>query len=293
MDKKKTTLAGGVVARVLKGKVHIALFRWSRDQNWLLPKGHVEEGETLEQAALREVAEEIGLTNVRIVKLLGVKERASFDGKEGKTIYYFLMKAEGEDFQKDPKVTWEVVWFPLDELPDFFWPDQKALILEHFHQILLEFEEAGSSEYRIDYRRLKTAAIVTAFVRQARTKKILLLQRSDHVSTYTGLWNTVAGYLDDEGFPEEKARAELNEELGISQTRLRLIKVGSIFEVQDPALHKTWIVHPFLFETDQEQVHLDREHVAYRWITPEELKEYPVVPQLEESLRRVSEGPEL
>lgn len=295
MEKKKIVLAGGVVTRVIKGKVCIALFRYEPDQTWLLPKGYVQEGETLEQAALRRVAEELGLTEVQIVKSLGIKEQESLDGKEREIIHYFLMKAKKGDFQTGSSISdalnlvkgGEAGWFPLDELPDFFQPEQRELILEQFHQILLEFEEVGSPAYKIDYRRLKTAAVVTVFVRQARTKKILLLQRSDQVGTYAGLWNTVAGYLDDEKSPEEKARIELHEELNLDPTRFRFIKEGPVFEFKDPVLNRSWIVHPLLFETDQEEVTLNWEHVAYQWANQEELMKYPMTPQLDESLGRV------
>ena len=53
--------AGGVVLRRIRGVVHVLLIR-DPYQNWGLPKGHVEPGETDRGAALREVEEETGLT---------------------------------------------------------------------------------------------------------------------------------------------------------------------------------------------------------------------------------------
>ena len=49
--------AGAVV--LVRDKVALRL---ARDGTWVLPKGHIEEGETPEAAAVREVAEEMGLS---------------------------------------------------------------------------------------------------------------------------------------------------------------------------------------------------------------------------------------
>src|SRR5436853_2389802 len=57
---KEETSAGGVVYRVVDGLPLYLLIRDSY-QNWGFPKGHVEEGELPEAAALREVGEETGL----------------------------------------------------------------------------------------------------------------------------------------------------------------------------------------------------------------------------------------
>ena len=63
------TSAGGVVLRRDDGGPRYLLIRDSYD-NWGFPKGHVAEGETLEAAARREVAEETGLRDVRVTAAL-------------------------------------------------------------------------------------------------------------------------------------------------------------------------------------------------------------------------------
>ena len=70
------TSAGGVVIRRIKGHWHVALLkiRHARGEVWVLPKGHVEHhrGETRDVAAVREVREELGIANVRVLRKLGV-----------------------------------------------------------------------------------------------------------------------------------------------------------------------------------------------------------------------------
>ncbi len=61
--------AGGIVFRIIDGGLQILLLQDLKDR-WSIPKGHVEAGETLEQTALREVTEETGLQELKIVDKL-------------------------------------------------------------------------------------------------------------------------------------------------------------------------------------------------------------------------------
>lgn len=87
--------AGGVV---LGDSGTIAMVR--RSDAWLFPKGHVDEGETDEQAARREIAEETGLTGLELIDDLGSYERYAInkDGTDNpdrmKEIHMFLFAAE-------------------------------------------------------------------------------------------------------------------------------------------------------------------------------------------------------
>jgi len=90
--------AGGVVFRRLEGdRVEILMIQ-DRLGRWTIPKGHVEEGESLEQTALREVAEETGLQHFRLGEKLD--KLHFFYRREGKlifmTTYVFLMEALGD-----------------------------------------------------------------------------------------------------------------------------------------------------------------------------------------------------
>jgi 8-oxo-dGTP pyrophosphatase MutT (NUDIX family) len=64
-DARDETSAGGVVFRIVDGRPLFLLIRDSY-QNWGFPKGHVEPGEALEAAALREVGEETGLDGLTV-----------------------------------------------------------------------------------------------------------------------------------------------------------------------------------------------------------------------------------
>jgi len=91
--------------------------RRGRDSvTWTLPKGTPEPGETTEQTALREVAEETGL-EVRIVEPLPSIEYAfAQDGTRiRKTVHYFLMEQTGGDLSRHDAEFERVRWVPFDE----------------------------------------------------------------------------------------------------------------------------------------------------------------------------------
>ncbi len=90
------TAAGGVLVDHTGTQI-LLLIRPSRDEV-RLPKGHVEIGETLESAALREVVEESGYSDVVILDDLGEQLVAyQFQGRQvQRTEYFFLMRARSK-----------------------------------------------------------------------------------------------------------------------------------------------------------------------------------------------------
>jgi 8-oxo-dGTP pyrophosphatase MutT (NUDIX family) len=83
---------------------------------WTLPKGTPDPGESVEETALREVAEETGL-EVRIVEPLPSIEYAFVqDGTRiHKTVHYFLMEPTGGDLSRHDHEFERVRWVPFDE----------------------------------------------------------------------------------------------------------------------------------------------------------------------------------
>ncbi len=109
--------AGGVVTRRIDGAGHFLLIRDPYGKLGL-PKGHVENGETAEDAALREVCEETGLTGVVIGPSLGTTDwYFRFQGRLiHKYCQYFLMGSQFGDAEpeREEGIT-ECRWLPLDE----------------------------------------------------------------------------------------------------------------------------------------------------------------------------------
>ncbi len=121
--------------------------------------------------------------------------------------------------------------------------------------------------------------------------ELLLLRRSDRVSTYQGLWASVSGYLESES-SLERAYREIEEEVGLDRSDVRLLAQGEPLVAFDETIDTRWTVHPFLFEVLRpERVRLDWEHVESRWVRIEEMGSLETVPRLEEALGRVYSGP--
>jgi len=97
---------------------------------WSLPKGHIEAGETAEQAAVREVAEETGINGEILGELGTIDFWFVADGRRiHKTVRHYLMRATGGELSDaDVEVT-EVAWVPLPEIPgQLAYPDERGLV---------------------------------------------------------------------------------------------------------------------------------------------------------------------
>jgi 8-oxo-dGTP pyrophosphatase MutT (NUDIX family) len=106
---------------------------------WVLPKGHVEPGETPEQAAVREVREETGL-DARVVSMLGPIEYwfVAGDRRVHKTVHHFLLEATGGLLGTDELEVSEVAWVPLDELATRLRYASERRLLDRLPQLLQE-----------------------------------------------------------------------------------------------------------------------------------------------------------
>ena len=128
--------AGGVVARRAGAQVLIALAREKHGADYVLPKGHVEDGEQLEAAARREIMEETGLQDLQLLESLGSAERLDFSRKAWKITHYFLyLTAETDGVPTDAAHHSGVWWFALHALPQLFWPEQQALLADNIARI--------------------------------------------------------------------------------------------------------------------------------------------------------------
>ena len=113
--------AGGLVVDRTTAPVRAVLVGRDRrgQRQWILPKGHLEPGETTEQAACREVQEETGV-RARVLRPLGTIDYwFVLDGRRiHKTVHHFLLLAEGGELSTDDVEADEVAWVPLAEVPD-------------------------------------------------------------------------------------------------------------------------------------------------------------------------------
>ncbi len=128
---------------------------------------------------------------------------------------------------------------------------------------------------------VRTTGIVTAFVRDVRTDKVLLLRRSNRVRTMRGKWSGVSGIIEGNEKPLNRAKTEIFEEAGISKSKIRLIRSADGIRIKSPQYRNhEWVVSAFLFEADSPPVRLNWENSDYRWVKIVEMGKYETVPDL-------------
>ncbi len=112
MKSRDEVSAGGVVYRRTSNGVEVLICKDAGYHRWVLPKGWVNRGESLEDTAVREVREEVGV-QARIVESLGDPEKYIYTARGFrmfKTVHYFLMAYEsGSEADHDSEME-EVRW---------------------------------------------------------------------------------------------------------------------------------------------------------------------------------------
>ena len=133
---------------------------------------------------------------------------------------------------------------------------------------------------------MRKTRIVTSFL--THNDKILILKRSEKVKTMKGLWSGISGIIENNEIPVERAKIEIFEEVGINQKYITLIKTNKELCVESPQYkNHQWIIFPFFFKTDKNDIKLNWENSEFRWINVDQLKQFNTVPNLEKVLLSV------
>jgi len=120
MKSRNELSAGGVVFRRINENFEVLICKAATYHRWVLPKGLIGKGESVEQAALREVREEVGVTAHIVAPLETEKYIYTMHGMRiFKTVHYFLMEYDsGDETQHDHEME-EVRWASFDDAISF------------------------------------------------------------------------------------------------------------------------------------------------------------------------------
>jgi 8-oxo-dGTP pyrophosphatase MutT (NUDIX family) len=130
-DEDIVKAAGGVVLRrTNSGRWEVAVVHRPVRNDWSLPKGKLEAGETYEDCALREVEEETGLA-CQLSRFVGCTEYRDRRGRPKSVAYWLMIPGEGE-------------FVPSDEVDELRWMElgiaERALSYERDRDLLASLD---------------------------------------------------------------------------------------------------------------------------------------------------------
>lgn len=121
--KRIDELKAGVAVIILNGEKQVLLQKRADVELWGIPSGHIEIGETVSEAAIREVKEETNL-DIRIKKLIGVYSEPNsqvFAYPNGKVVHFittcFLAEITGGEVRCNSDESLEIKFFGSENLP--------------------------------------------------------------------------------------------------------------------------------------------------------------------------------
>ncbi|MGJ6964267.1 NUDIX hydrolase [Streptosporangium sp. G11] len=125
MTTRYRTVVDAMLILVRDGKVLLAQRQNTgyADGQWNLPSGHLEEGETIDEAVAREALEEVGITlGVEDLRFVHLCHFRAPGGQARMGVFFEATSWEGEPVNAEPHKCARIEWFPLDRLPSNTYP---------------------------------------------------------------------------------------------------------------------------------------------------------------------------
>jgi bis(5'-nucleosidyl)-tetraphosphatase len=126
------TAAGFVLARVVGDEPYYLLLRGANSGNWLPPKGHTDDDEDVLSTALRETAEETGITELQVVdgfsRTIAYNVNTRRRGKYTKQVTYLLATTPTPEVRRSGEHS-DAGWFTLADALDRIEFDQMREVL--------------------------------------------------------------------------------------------------------------------------------------------------------------------
>ncbi|MCC8941820.1 NUDIX domain-containing protein [Bradyrhizobium sp. Arg68] len=148
MARTPVLAAGGIVLR-RESPPRIAVVRLRKRNEWVLPKGKLDDGETPRAAAEREVLEETGHA-VDVHEFLGTLVYES--GGRSKVVHYWRMDAGGRPVRELMSDIREVDWLPLEQALERLSRSYERTFLENVGPIALQSAALAERERRARLR---------------------------------------------------------------------------------------------------------------------------------------------
>ena len=120
---------GGIIFYKTKQNTKILLVKNSNGRYWSFPKGHIEDGETEQETAIREIKEETGLDVTIINNFREISEYCPF-GKIRKRVVFFLARAFTDNVKIQEEEIDSYIWVDLQQARKLCTYDNDLRIIE-------------------------------------------------------------------------------------------------------------------------------------------------------------------
>lgn len=133
--------AGGIAFRRVDGEYEVAIIAMNPSGRWQLPKGLIDEGETPEEAAVREVREEAGIETellepVETIDYWFVSDWDEVRRRIHKQVHFFLLRYTGGDVADHDDEVLESRWVNVDEAIEMLAFESEKKTVEKVKQLL-------------------------------------------------------------------------------------------------------------------------------------------------------------
>lgn len=128
---------GAVIYRIINDEVRYLLIKNRRSSNWSFPKGHMEDGETLEDTAIREVLEETGM-HIEIIPGFSSKSEYTIQNRIQKTVMIFAANTSDTQTRIQHEEIEDYTWLPYERAYDSLKFDNDKTILKEAKAFLTE-----------------------------------------------------------------------------------------------------------------------------------------------------------
>lgn len=131
---------GAVVFRQAEKELEFLIIRHVNGNHWSFPKGHVEDGESESQTALREIEEETGLTVALDTRF---RETTTYSPKEGviKEVVYFIANSQDKLIQQQVEEVLDFQWLPYSQAYGSLTFANDQTILSKARDYLISFDK--------------------------------------------------------------------------------------------------------------------------------------------------------
>lgn len=222
MIKPNPTHAGGVVYRINKNNVPEFLIVTAKKNKseWVLPKGHIEDGEDPTQTAIREIEEESGIKSSLcefFKEPIGYSEYRNDKDEDCKVVYYLMeYKSHGEQVDDRQVKLVKIDYFT--GLDIFFDVIYKAywIIYNHFQIYKHDWFKGKYKEFKNDLEYIYEGKVLDIIEQISKRLKELGWSNKEFASKLNKYHTWVDGFLDGRGNYSLKTLVIISEVLGMN-----------------------------------------------------------------------------